>query len=81
VILLIEVSESSLEYDREVKLTLYARAAVRELWIVDLAGEAVEVYRDPTQGRYEVRERLSRGATLSPTLLPGMRLLTDEVLG
>lgn len=47
VLLLIEVARSSLSYDRLVKLPLYARSGIAEVWIVDLAAQAVEVYRNP----------------------------------
>ena len=52
VLLLIEVSDSSLAYDRGRKLALYAKFGVAEVWIVDLAGAAVEIYRGPKDGAY-----------------------------
>jgi len=70
VLLLVEVSESSLHYDRSVKLPLYARFGVPEVWIVDLVGTAVEVYREPRDGAYASRERLT-GELLAPALVPG----------
>ena len=70
VLLLVEVSESSLQYDRSVKLPLYARFGVPEVWIVDLVGTAVEVYREPRDGAYASRERLTTGL-LAPALVPG----------
>jgi len=69
VLLLVEVSESSLAYDRSTKLPLYAKFGVPEVWIVDLFGAAVEVYRVPKEGAYALRERLT-GGLLSPALLP-----------
>ncbi|NEX18320.1 MAG: Uma2 family endonuclease [Halochromatium sp.] len=47
VLLLIEVAETSLRYDRDKKLPLYARAGIPESWLVDLAGQALWIYRDP----------------------------------
>jgi Uma2 family endonuclease len=70
VLLVIEVSESSLAYDRGTKLSLYVRFGVPEVWIVDLLGAAVEVYREPTEGAYASRERLTDGP-LAPALVPG----------
>jgi Uma2 family endonuclease len=69
VLLLVEVSETSLAYDRGVKLALYARLGVPEVWIVDLVGAAVETYREPKEGAYASRERLAKGS-LAPALLP-----------
>jgi len=46
-LLVVEVAQTSLEYDREVKAPLYARAGIPEYWIVNLDGQCIEVYRDP----------------------------------
>ncbi len=73
VLLLVEVSESSLAYDRGIKLPLYARFGVPEVWIVDAAGAAVEVYREPCDGTYGSNERLSQGR-LSPSLVPSIAI-------
>jgi Uma2 family endonuclease len=73
VFLLVEVSETSLAYDRNTKLSLYARFGVPEVWIVDLVGGAVEVYREPKEGAYGSRERLT-GGPLAPALVPGLAI-------
>jgi len=73
VLLLVEVSESSLAYDRGAKLELYAKFGVPEVWIVDLSGGAVEVYRKPKEGAYASRERLT-GGRLAPALVAGMTI-------
>ncbi len=53
ILLLIEVADTSLEFDRETKLPLYAQAGIRELWIVNLIERCLEVHRDPTpDGQY-----------------------------
>jgi Uma2 family endonuclease len=72
-LLLIEVSDTSLVYDRGRKLALYAQFDVPEVWIVDLAGAAVEVFRQPKEGAYASQERRTSG-TLSPALLPGVAI-------
>jgi Uma2 family endonuclease len=73
VLLLAEVSDSSLAYDRGAKLALYARFGVPEVWIVDIAGATVEVFRKPADGAYGLHERLTSGA-LSPVLTPGVAI-------
>jgi Uma2 family endonuclease len=73
VLLLVEVSETSLAYDRGVKLALYAKFRVPEVWIVDLLGGAVEVYREPKEGAYASRERLANGS-LAPALVGGVTI-------
>jgi len=69
VLLLAEVSDSSLAYDRGTKLALYANFGVPEVWIVDIPGGAVESYLAPRDGAYVHRERLS-GGPVSPALVP-----------
>lgn len=81
VLLVVEVSDTTLAYDRGVKLPMYATAGVPEVWIVDLEGEAVEVYRTPTAGRYRETERVPRGGQPSPRAFPELRLAVDEILG
>jgi len=73
VLLLVELSESSLAYDRGTKLALYAKFGVPEVWIVDLRGAAVEVYREPAGDTYAFTERLTSGF-LAPALVPGVML-------
>jgi Uma2 family endonuclease len=73
VLLLVEVSESSLVHDRGTKLPLYARFGVPEVWIVDLRAAAVEVYREPAGDAYARKERLTSGP-LAPALLPSVAI-------
>lgn len=81
VLLLIEVAEASLEIDRAVKAPVYARAGIPEVWLVDLAGEAVEVFRAPGPGGYGRVERVGRGGRVAPEGLPDLGLAVDEILG
>ncbi len=82
ILLLIEVSDTSLAYDREVKVPTYARHGVPEVWIVDVTGAVVEVYRRPAAGGYARVERLDDPeAVVSPRLLPQLRLSVRSVVG
>lgn len=80
VLLLIEVSDTTLKFDREVKLPIYARAGIAEYWIVDLEGESVEVYLEPGPEGYGQPQKLSRGDSISPLLLHDLTLSVDEML-
>jgi len=73
VLLLVEVSETSLAFDRGTKLPLYAKFGVPEVWIVDLRGAAIEVYREPAGDAYALKERLTSGP-LTPVLVPGVTI-------
>jgi Uma2 family endonuclease len=70
VLLLIEVAESSLHYDRDKKLPLYARAGIAECWLVDLVGQALWIYRDPGPQGYASIRQASDLAALSLRCLP-----------
>ena len=81
VLLLIEVSDTTLAYDRGVKLPLYASAGIGEVWIVNLPAETIERYTEPSSNGYRRVEQARRGQTLAPTALPGLTPTVDEVLG
>jgi Uma2 family endonuclease len=80
-LLVIEVADTSLAYDRDTKLPRYARAGIPEAWIVDLEGQAVEVHRAPGPTGYRDVQRLGRGASVSPAAFPDLRLAVDDILG
>lgn len=65
ILLLVEVADSSLAYDREVKLPLYAAAGIPEVWIVALPEQQVAVYRDPSPKGYKQAQFLSEGDTVA----------------
>ncbi|MBK1657454.1 Uma2 family endonuclease [Paracraurococcus ruber] len=81
VLLLVEVPRSSLAYGRRVKLPLYARHAVPEVWIVNIAEGVIEVYRTPQDETYTDTATAALGATREPLLLPGLSIAVAEVLG
>lgn len=64
VLLVIEVADTSLGYDREVKKPLFAAAGIPELWIVNIEDEQVEVYKNPSNGNYLSRQDFKRGDTI-----------------
>lgn len=80
VLLLVEVADTSQRYDRQVKLPLYGRAGVAEVWIVDLPAEGIEVHRDPTASGYAHVERVGRGGVVSPAAFPDIILSVDTIL-
>lgn len=81
VLLLIEVADSTLRLDRRVKIPLYARAEIAEVWLLDLTTEHIEVFRDPAGGRYREIVRLERGTSLTPLAFPDLALVVDQLLG
>ena len=81
VLLLIEVSDTTLAFDKQVKAPLYARAGIEELRVVNLQDEEIEVHTRPSGGAYQLVTRLGRGETVNSDNVPGLALEVDAVLG
>ena len=80
VLLLIEVSDSSLSYDRNVKLSLYAGAGVPEFWIVNIPDGVVEVYTDPSEGEYQTSRVFGADDNVSPTAFLDISLPVSRIV-
>ena len=85
--LIVEVAESSYRVDRDYKAPLYARAGVPECWIVDLAGAALEVHREPAADpsalygwRYRSITVLGSDATVAPLIAPAGVVAVADLL-
>lgn len=74
ILLVIEVADSSLEYDRNTKLPIYAEAGIPEVWIINLKDEGLEVYREPGQERYEQLATYQKGDEVAPVAFSGVRI-------
>ena len=82
VLLVIEVSDASLETDRDIKRELYAEASIVEYWIVNLVDGCVEVHRQPQpNGTYSEMFVAKRGDTIPMVSLPQFALKVDQILG
>ena len=83
VLLAIEIADTpgEAEYDRNIKLPLYARYGIRELWLFMLQSSIVEAYRNPIDDRYEEAVQFGRGDALTIQALPEVRFVLDELLG
>jgi Uma2 family endonuclease len=79
-LLLIEVSHSSLRYDRSVKLALYAHHGIPEVWIVDVAAGEVEVWSSPAGDGYASSSTVGRDGVLRPVALPGLEIALAGLL-
>jgi Uma2 family endonuclease len=81
VLLLVEVSDTTLAYDRNLKLPLYARAGIGEVWIVDLQARTIEQHTDPSGDGYRLLDRKRGGQKLQPAALPDLNPTVGEILG
>jgi len=79
--LLIEAADSTLRYDRTVKLPLYAQAGVPEVWIVNVEGKTLEVHQQPVDGLYQQRQQLEELGEITPIVLPEVKLELKNLFG
>jgi len=78
-LLVVEVADTTLENDRQIKIPLYAAVGVREVWLVDLVGQSLHVFRDPVAGRYRDTQVFKRGMSVAPLAFPELRLAIDAM--
>jgi Uma2 family endonuclease len=80
VLLIVEVSDTTLAYDRDRKLPRYAEAGIPELWITELRRELVTAYREPEGRRYRRAVVYRRGDVLTPAALPDVAIAVNAIL-
>ena len=81
VLLVIEVADTSLSFDRDEKLPLYGRAGIREAWLVDVQSRSITVFTGPHAGGYAQERIVSPGQEIESLGVKGLRLHVDEALG
>jgi Uma2 family endonuclease len=79
--LVMEISDTSLKYDRDVKLPIYAEARIPEVWILDLIADTLLVYRDPVRKSYKTSLRFGRGESVSCLSFAQVSVTIDDLLG
>jgi Uma2 family endonuclease len=79
IFLLIEVADSTVMYDREEKIPLYAEANIREVWLVDINAQIVEVYQQPTGAGYQVIQKFTIGENLTIATFPDIKITVNEI--
>lgn len=80
ILLVVEMADSSLRYDRQLKAPLYAAHGIVEYWLVDLTGTSITRYSSPDGNSYRKVSEHGQGETLSPGSLPDVRIATDDLL-
>jgi Uma2 family endonuclease len=81
IFLLIEVADSSFEYDRDIKIPLYAANGISEVWLVDIIEQKIIVYRQPSQNEYSETKTFQSGENLDFLAFPEIKITVDSVLG
>jgi Uma2 family endonuclease len=80
IFLIIEVSDTTLQYDRDVKLSLYARHAVPEVWLLDVKAGELTVYREPADGQFRLIRKPAAAEIVSPMLVPDVAIRLTELI-
>ncbi|MDP9083270.1 MAG: Uma2 family endonuclease [Pseudomonadota bacterium] len=79
VLLLIEVSDSSLSFDQSVKLRLYARYGVAEYWVVDVEGERIVTHCGPTEHEYARKREYAAADSVAPQAFPDLKIVVADI--
>lgn len=79
VLLMVEVSDATLEYDRKTKIPLYAEAEIPEVWLINLKNETVQIYRRPQEGAFTLVTVLRRGDVLKSDTVSGLAIEVDQI--
>ena len=80
VLLLVEVADTTLAFDRDVKLPRYAAAGIPEVWIANVRARQVEAYSDPVDGVYRSRRVVTADGNISPLAFPDVSLAVADFL-
>lgn len=80
VLVLIEISDSTLDFDRNRKIPLYAKAGIREVWLVNLQNSTIEIHSQPAEYSYGIVKVLRRGETVESTVLENLSIEADIIL-
>jgi Uma2 family endonuclease len=81
ILFIVEVAQSSIDYDRDIKARIYATARLAEYWLVDLNEDVVYVYSEPSNGVYRAVVSYRREQSISPRLLPACVVSAFDLLG
>lgn len=80
-LLVIEVADTTLRFDRTTKARIYANANIMEYWIINLTNEQVEIHRQPVMNSgYVERKIAKRGEQITPLCVPGITIQVDDLL-
>ena len=81
VFLVMEISDTSLGYDLKIKLPYFAAALIPEVWIQDINGDILHVFRDPEGNRYVTSTQLKAGDFVCPLAFPEIRFSINDIFG
>ena len=81
ILLLVEVADSTIKYDREIKIPLYAENGISEAWLIDINQQLIAVYRQAEGNSYQNMRQFFRGDSLTIEAFDEINLTVDQILG
>ncbi|MFL6228712.1 MAG: Uma2 family endonuclease [Pyrinomonadaceae bacterium] len=81
VLLVVEVADATVVTDRTIKVPLYARARIAEVWVVNVPDERVEIYTEPLGDAYQSVAQFGRGERAQSPTVGGLSVSVDELFG
>lgn len=81
VLLAMEVSDSTVKYDRDIKFPKYAENGIAESWLIDLENDRIEIHTQPTKNGYRLVKILHRGDIAESTVFEEIKIAVDDILG
>lgn len=81
ILLLIEVADTTVSSDRQIKIPLYAQAEVPEVWLVNLPRKIIEVYTEPKNGKYQIVRKAGKSETLTPKMIADLTVKVADIIG
>ena len=81
VLLIIEIADSSVAYDHDIKLPAYARSGIPEVWLADIPAETVTAHTEPANGVYRTARTYRRGDSIAPLHFPELSIQVTSILG
>jgi Uma2 family endonuclease len=81
ILLLIEVADSSFQFDRTIKLPIYATTGVPEVWLIDLNRQRILRYSEPHEGSYKVVRQFRPGRQITSVVVPELSVDTGAIFG
>jgi Uma2 family endonuclease len=81
ILLIIEVADTTINYDRNIKIPLYAENGILEVWLVDINNQSLTIYHQPTQQGYQIKQTLDITDKLSPVTFLDVTINVNEVFG
>ncbi|MBX7173172.1 MAG: Uma2 family endonuclease [Pyrinomonadaceae bacterium] len=81
VLLTMEVADSTVKYDRDIKFPKYAENGIPEAWLIDLENDRIEIHSQPTKNGYKLVKILHRGDIAESTIFEEIKIAVDDILG